>query len=192
MSMSKGGSVPQLRWSSVSRAASDRIVAAIAKPETPFVRVDLGDQISGNAWRVFHLDKKAGFEREISFGGFEHLAVPLRLLGKDGSVGTIAFVGKACYAARTTRAGLGLSLNRLWLAALGCGFCLPVVEIIDAPTLHWWVEHWAPLQASTSSSCATSGKPSRTRNSSSFQEPRRGVPREAEASALSEAQHRPL
>jgi len=142
MSMSKGGSVPQLRWSSVSRAASDRTVAAIAKPETPFVRVDLGDQISGNAWRVFHLDKKAGFEREISFGGFEHLAVPLRLLGKDGSVGTIAFVGKACYAARTTRAGLGLGLNRLWLAALGCGFCLPVVEIIDAPTLHWWVEHF--------------------------------------------------
>src|SRR5215472_8643823 len=31
----------------------------------------------------------------------------------------------------------------------------------------------APLQASTSSSCATSGKPSRTRNSSSFHEPRR-------------------
>jgi hypothetical protein len=83
MSMSKGGWVPQFRWSSVCRAASDRTVAAIAKPETPFVRVDLGVQISGNAWRVFHLDKKAGFEREISFGGFEHLAVPLRLLGKD-------------------------------------------------------------------------------------------------------------
>src|SRR5215471_10017905 len=31
----------------------------------------------------------------------------------------------------------------------------------------------APLQASTSSSWARSGKPSRTRNSSSFQEPRR-------------------
>src|SRR6516165_11343319 len=31
----------------------------------------------------------------------------------------------------------------------------------------------APLQASTSSSCARSGKPSRTRNSSSFHEPRR-------------------
>ena len=48
MSMSKGGSVPQLRWSSVSRAASDRTDAAIAKPETPFVRVDeLGDQFPG-------------------------------------------------------------------------------------------------------------------------------------------------
>ena len=35
-------------------AASDRTDAAIAKPETPFVRVDeLGDQISGNAWRAF-------------------------------------------------------------------------------------------------------------------------------------------
>src|SRR5215813_13222340 len=31
----------------------------------------------------------------------------------------------------------------------------------------------APLQASTSSSCARSGKPSRTRNSSSFHDPRR-------------------
>ena len=62
--MSKGGSVPQLRWSSVSLAASDRTDAAIAKPETPFVRVDeLGGQISGDAWRAFHR-------------GFEHLAAP--------------------------------------------------------------------------------------------------------------------
>jgi hypothetical protein len=54
MSMSKGGPVPQLRQSSVSPAASDRTDAAIAKPETQFVRVDeLGDQISGNAWRAF-------------------------------------------------------------------------------------------------------------------------------------------
>src|SRR6201981_2074525 len=34
----------------------------------------------------------------------------------------------------------------------------------------------APLQASTSSSCARSGKPSRTRNSSSFHDPRRIFP----------------
>jgi hypothetical protein len=42
----------------VRLAARDRTDAAIAKPETPFVRVDeLGDQISGNAWRSFHMDK---------------------------------------------------------------------------------------------------------------------------------------
>jgi hypothetical protein len=77
MSMSKGGSVPRLRWSSVRLAARDRTDAAIAKPETPFVRADeLGDQISGNAWRAFPPGQKAGFEREIGFGGFEHLAVP--------------------------------------------------------------------------------------------------------------------
>ena len=75
MSMSKGGSVPQLRWSSVSLVASDRTDAAIAKPETPFVRVDeLGDQISGNAWRAFHLDKKPA--SSIWWR-------PLRLLGED-------------------------------------------------------------------------------------------------------------
>jgi hypothetical protein len=35
-------------------AARDRTDVAIAKPETSFVRVDeLGDQISGNAWRAF-------------------------------------------------------------------------------------------------------------------------------------------
>jgi hypothetical protein len=54
MSMSKGGSVLRLRRSSVRLAARDRTDAAIAKPETSFVRVDeLGDQISGNAWRAF-------------------------------------------------------------------------------------------------------------------------------------------
>jgi hypothetical protein len=72
--MSKGGSVPQLGWSWClwQRATG----AAIAKPETPFVRVDeLGGQISGNAWRAFTWTKPAS-EREIGFGGFEHLAAP--------------------------------------------------------------------------------------------------------------------
>jgi hypothetical protein len=65
----------------VRLAARDRTDAAIAKPETPFVRVDeLGGQISGNAWRAFTWTKP---EREIGFGGFEHLRRPLRLLGKD-------------------------------------------------------------------------------------------------------------
>jgi hypothetical protein len=42
----------------VRLAARERTDAAIAKPETSFVRVDeLGDQISGNAWRAFHMDK---------------------------------------------------------------------------------------------------------------------------------------
>jgi hypothetical protein len=40
---------------------------------------------------------KVSFEREIGFGGFEHLAAPpLRLLGDvRGSVETITFVGRA-------------------------------------------------------------------------------------------------
>ena len=68
---------PRLRSSSVSLAASDRTDAAIAKPETPFGRVDeLGDQISGNALACLAPGQKAGFEREIGFGGFEHLAAP--------------------------------------------------------------------------------------------------------------------
>ena len=76
MSMSKGGLVPAAWVELVRLAARDRTDAAIAKPETPFVRVDeLGDQISGNAWRAFHMDK-TGFEREIGFGGLEHLAAP--------------------------------------------------------------------------------------------------------------------
>jgi hypothetical protein len=42
----------------VHLAARDRTGVAIAKPKTPFVRVDeFGDQISGNAWRAFHMDK---------------------------------------------------------------------------------------------------------------------------------------
>jgi hypothetical protein len=44
--------------------------------ETPFVRVDeLGGQISGIASRAFQWTR-AGFEREIGFSGFEHLAAP--------------------------------------------------------------------------------------------------------------------
>jgi hypothetical protein len=84
MSMSKGGSVPQLRWSSVSLAASDRTDAAIAKPETPFVRVDeLGDQISGNAWRAFHLDKKPASSARSASAASSIWRCRLRLLGED-------------------------------------------------------------------------------------------------------------
>ena len=69
MSMSKGGSVLRLRRSSVRLAARDRTDAAIAKPETPFVRVDeLGDQISGNAWRAFRMDKKPASSARSSGG----------------------------------------------------------------------------------------------------------------------------
>ena len=38
---------------------------------------------------------KAGFEREIGFGGFEHLAALFAFSAKTRSVGTIAFVVKA-------------------------------------------------------------------------------------------------
>ena len=77
-------------------AARDRTDAAIAKPETPFVRVDeLGDQISGNAWRLSHGQKPASGAR-IGFGGFEHLAAPsLPSRQRRGLSGTIAFVVKA-------------------------------------------------------------------------------------------------
>jgi hypothetical protein len=103
MSMSKGGSVPQLRWSSVSRAASDRTDAAIAKPETPFVRVDeLGDQISGNGWRAFHPGQKAGFEREMGLRRLRASGGTLfAFSAKTRSVGTIALVGKANAKKRT-------------------------------------------------------------------------------------------
>jgi hypothetical protein len=48
----------------VRLAARDRTDAAIAKPETPFVRVDeLGGQIFGNAWRAFTLNKPASSAR---------------------------------------------------------------------------------------------------------------------------------
>jgi hypothetical protein len=84
MSMSKGGSVPQLGWSSVSLAASDSTDAAIAKPETPLVRVDeLGDQILGNAWRAVHLDKKPASSARSASAASSIWRHPVRLLGKD-------------------------------------------------------------------------------------------------------------
>ena len=82
MSMSKGGSVPRLRWSSVRLAASDRTDAAIARPDTPFVRVDkLGDQISGNAWRAFHMDKSRASSARSASAASSIWRRPLRLLG---------------------------------------------------------------------------------------------------------------
>src|SRR5262249_12698218 len=56
------------------------------------------------------------------------------------------------------------------------------------PQLFIWVLSIsrAPLQASTSSSWASSGKPSRTRNKSSFQRPRRVA-----AAALRTKRHKP-
>jgi len=53
-------------------------------------RVDeLGDQISGNAWRAFHLDKKPASSARSSVGAL------FAFSAKTRSVGTIAFVGKA-------------------------------------------------------------------------------------------------
>ena len=72
MSMSKGGSVLRLRRSSVRLAARDRTDAAIAKPETSFVRVDeLGDQISGNAGAPFPNPALSSGESiaNLTFGG---------------------------------------------------------------------------------------------------------------------------
>ena len=78
MSMSKGGLVLQLGWELVRLAARDRTDAAIAKPETPFVRVDeLGGQISGNAWRALHGTKPASSARSASAASSSAPAGPL-------------------------------------------------------------------------------------------------------------------
>jgi hypothetical protein len=65
-------------------AASDSTDVAIAKHETPFVRVDeLGDQISGNAWRTFHLRKKPASSARSASAASSIWRHPVRLLGKD-------------------------------------------------------------------------------------------------------------
>jgi len=79
----------------VRLAARDRTDAAIAKPETPFVRVDeLGGQISGNAWRALH-----GQNRRRARDRLRRLRASGGALftfsAKTRSVGTIAFVVKA-------------------------------------------------------------------------------------------------
>jgi hypothetical protein len=67
----------------VRLAARDRTDAAIAKPETPFVRVDeLGTQISGNPWRAFTRTKPASSARSASAAS-SIWRRPLCLLGKD-------------------------------------------------------------------------------------------------------------
>ena len=40
------------------------------------------------------------------------------------------------------RTGLGHGLYRLWLAALGVGFCLPAEEFVEGPALHLRIEHF--------------------------------------------------
>ena len=91
MSMSKGGLVPQLGWSWClwQRATG----AAIAKPETPFVRLDeLGGQISGNASPAGQnrLRARDRLRRLRASGG-----ALFAFSAKTRSVGTIAFVVKS-------------------------------------------------------------------------------------------------
>jgi hypothetical protein len=76
MSMSKGfGLAASVELGKSGGERQDRTPPS-RSPKRPFVRVDeLGGQISGNAWRAFNMDK-TGFEPEIGFGDFEHLAVP--------------------------------------------------------------------------------------------------------------------
>jgi hypothetical protein len=77
MSMSKGGSVPQLRWSSVRRAASDRTRRRHREARnTVCWRGEFGDQNLRECLARLSPGQKAGFEGEIGFGGFEHLTVP--------------------------------------------------------------------------------------------------------------------
>jgi hypothetical protein len=94
--------VPRLRWSSVHLAAYDPADATIAKPGTPFVRVDeLCDQFRGMPGAPFTC-AKVGFEHESASSARSASAAssiwrrPLRLLGDvRGSVETITFVGRA-------------------------------------------------------------------------------------------------
>ena len=65
-------------------------------------------------------------------------------------------------------------MNRLWLVALRGGFCLPAEEFVGAPTIHVWIEHFQGAAAGVDLIVMRKiGKPSRTRNSSSFHDPRR-------------------
>jgi hypothetical protein len=67
----------------VRLAARDRTDAAIAKPETLFVRVRTWRPIFGNAWRAFAWTKPASSARSASAAS-SIWRRPLRLLGKDG------------------------------------------------------------------------------------------------------------
>src|SRR3984957_1548740 len=69
MSMSKGGSVPQLRWSSVSRAASDRTDAVAAAQDR--ARRVVGIARAGHVWLVRLLPGMAGAV------GARHLVHPM-------------------------------------------------------------------------------------------------------------------
>src|SRR5260370_34218324 len=54
----------------------------MGRADTPFVRVDkLGDQISGNAWRAFHMDKSRASSARSASAASSIWRRPLRLLG---------------------------------------------------------------------------------------------------------------
>jgi len=85
MSMSKGGLVPQLAlsWCVWQRATGPTPPSRSPKRRL-FASTNLAVKFPGMPGAPFTWTK-AGFEREIGFGGFEHLAAPsLALLGKDG------------------------------------------------------------------------------------------------------------
>src|SRR5260370_15943355 len=62
--------------------------------------------------------------------GYRHQAYTSRVGSRHGSALLLLLLEPL------HRAGLGHGLNRLWLAALRCGFCLPAVEFKRAPTIH--------------------------------------------------------
>jgi hypothetical protein len=100
----------------VRLAARDRTDAAIAKPETPFVRVDeLGGQFPGIAGAPSHrqnrLRARDRLRRLRASGG-----ALFAFSAKTRSVGTIAFVGKA-NAKKGTRAD-SLMREKISLIAL--------------------------------------------------------------------------
>jgi hypothetical protein len=81
----------------VRLAASDRTDAAIAKPETPFVRADeLGGPNFRECLARLHMDKSRASSARSASAASSIWRRPLRLLGDvQGLSGTIAFVGKA-------------------------------------------------------------------------------------------------
>ena len=76
MSMSKGGLVPQLGWSwCVWQRATGPTPPSRSPKRRLFASTNLATKFPGMPGAPFTWTK-AGFEREIGFGGFEHLAAP--------------------------------------------------------------------------------------------------------------------
>jgi len=99
MSMSKGvrtlGPAASVEFGASGGARQDRRRHRESPKRRLFASTSSATKFPGMPGAPFTWTK-AGFEREIGFGGFEHLAAPSSpCRRRSRSVGTIAFVGKA-------------------------------------------------------------------------------------------------